>query len=97
MPQPAACITYMHVCPMVTGIIPHVGGPIVGPGAPTILIAGLPASCMGDVCVCVGPPDEVVMGAFTVLFEGRPAARMGDMCEHGGTIILGEPTVLLGD
>jgi uncharacterized Zn-binding protein involved in type VI secretion len=87
----------MHVCPMVTGIIPHVGGPIVGPGAPTVLIAGLPAACMGDVCVCVGPPDEIVMGAFTVLLEGRPAARMGDMCEHGGTIILGEPTVLLGD
>jgi uncharacterized Zn-binding protein involved in type VI secretion len=82
---------------MVTGIIPHVGGPIVGPGAPTILICGLPASCMGDMCVCVGPPDAVMMGAFTVLFEGRPAARMGDMCEHGGAIMLGVPTVLLGD
>ena len=96
MPQPCACITFPHVCPMVTGIVPHVGGPIVGPGAPTILICGIPASCMGDMAVCVGPPDVVAMGAPTVLFEGRPAARMGDMCAHGGMIMLGVPTVLVG-
>ncbi len=97
---PAARLTDMHVCPMVTpGVppIPHVGGPITGPGAPTIIIGGLPASCMGDMCVCVGPPDDVIMGAPTVLFEGRPAARMGDSCAHGGTIVLGFPTVLLGE
>jgi uncharacterized Zn-binding protein involved in type VI secretion len=96
MPQPAARLTDMHVCPMFTGPVPHVGGPIVGPGAPTILIGGLPAACMGDMCVCAGPPDSIVMGAPEVLFEGRPAARMGDMTAHGGTIALGFPTVLLG-
>lgn len=96
MPQPAARLTDMHVCPMLTVLVPHVGGPIAGPGAPTILIGGLPAACLGDMAVCVGPPDSIVMGAPTVLFEGRPAARMGDSCAHGGTIILGEPTVLVG-
>jgi uncharacterized Zn-binding protein involved in type VI secretion len=96
MPQPAARLTDMHVCPMFTGPVPHVGGPIVGPGAPTILIGGLPAACMGDMCVCAGPPDSIVMGAPEVLFEGRPAARMGDMTAHGGTIALGFPTVLIG-
>lgn len=96
MPQPAARLTDMHVCPMFTGPVPHVGGPIVGPGAPTILIGGLPAACMGDMCVCAGPPDSIAMGAPEVLFEGRPAARMGDMTVHGGTIALGFPTVLLG-
>jgi uncharacterized Zn-binding protein involved in type VI secretion len=96
MPQPAARLTDMHVCPMFTGPVPHVGGPIAGPGAPTILIGGLPAACLGDMAVCVGPPDTIAMGAPTVLFEGRPAARMGDLCAHGGTIVLGFPTVLLG-
>ena len=98
MPQPAARITDMHVCPMVTpGLppIPHVGGPIVGPGAPTVLIGGLPASVMGDMATCVGPPDTVVGGDPTVLFEGQPAARMGDSCAHGGTIVLGDFTVLV--
>lgn len=96
MPQPAARLTDMHVCPMVTGIVPHVGGPIAGPGAPTILIGGLPAAVEGDMAVCVGPPDSIAMGSPTVLFEGMPAARMGDLCEHGGTIVLGLPTVLIG-
>lgn len=96
MPQPAARLTDMHVCPMFTGPVPHVGGPITGPGAPTIMIGGLPAAYMGDMAVCVGPPDTIVMGAPTVLFEGRPAARMGDPCAHGGTIVLGFPTVLVG-
>ncbi len=99
MPQPAARVSDMHVCPMVTpGVppIPHVGGPILPPGAVTVLIGGLPAARMGDMAVCVGPPDAIVMGAFTVLIGGQPAARMGDMCAHGGTIILGEPTVLIG-
>lgn len=97
---PAARITDMHVCPMVTpGLppIPHVGGPIVGPGAPTVLIGMLPGSVVGDMAVCVGPPDAVVVGAFTVLVEGRPAARMGDSMAHGGTIVLGLPTVEIGE
>ncbi len=96
MGQPAARITDMHVCPMVTGVVPHVGGPILPPGAPTVLIGGLPAARLGDMATCVGPPDTIIMGAPTVLIGGQPAARMGDPCAHGGTIILGCPTVLIG-
>tara|TARA_R110001592_G_scaffold81505_4_gene241858 strand:+ start:129 stop:386 length:258 start_codon:yes stop_codon:yes gene_type:complete len=76
--------------------IPHVGGPIVGPGAPTVLIGGLPAAKVGDLLVCVGPPDAIVKGSATVMIEGRPAARMGDSTAHGGTIVLGLPTVQIG-
>ncbi|WP_353130005.1 PAAR domain-containing protein [Parapedobacter pyrenivorans] len=96
---PAARITDMHACPMQTpGLppVPHVGGPIVGPGVPTVLIGGLPASVVGDLCTCVGPPDSVVMGSTTVFIGGRPAARQGDNCAHGGSIILGLPTVMIG-
>jgi uncharacterized Zn-binding protein involved in type VI secretion len=99
MPQPAARLTDMHVCPMVTPAVipvPHVGGPIVGPGVPTVLIGGMPAAVVGDMCVCVGPPDSIILGSFTVLIGGKPAARMGDMTAHGGSIILGCPTVLIG-
>lgn len=90
----------MHVCPMVTpGVppIPHVGGPITGPGAPTVLIGGMPAAVMGDMCVCTGPPDTIVLGSAGVLIGGKPAARMGDQCAHGGTIVAGCPTVLIGE
>ena len=96
MGMPAARITDMHVCPMVTGVVPHVGGPIVSPGAPTVLIVGLPAATVTSTCVCVGPPDIIVLGSFTVLLSGKPAARLGDMTAHGGTIVLGAPTVLIG-
>ena len=96
MPLPAACITFPQICPMLTGPVPHVGGPIIGPGAPTVLIFGLPGSCMGDMAVCVGPPSTIIMGSLTVLHEGRPAARMGDPTDHGGVITLGVPTVLIG-
>ncbi len=99
MPQPAARLTDMHVCPMQTPCvppIPHVGGPIAGPGAPTILIGGLPAAHLGDSAICVGPPDSIVAGAPTVLLAGQPAARMGDSTAHGGTISLGYPKVLVG-
>lgn len=96
MGQPAARLTDMHVCPMVTGIVPHVGGPIAAPGAPTVLIGGLPAARVGDMCVCVGPPDAIALGSFTVLIGGQPAARMGDLTAHGGVIVLGYPTVLIG-
>lgn len=92
---PAARLTDMHVCPMVTGIVPHVGGPVVAPGAPTVLIGGLPAARVSDMCVCVGPPDVIAMGSTTVLISGMPAARMGDMTAHGGVIVLGCPTVLI--
>ena len=76
--------------------IPHVGGPIVGPGAPTVLIAKMPAAVMGDMCTCVGPPDSIVKGSATVMIMGKPAARMGDTTAHGGTIVLGAPTVMIG-
>lgn len=93
--QPAARLTDMHVCPMVTVLVPHVGGPIAGPGAPTVLIGGLPAARVGDMAVCVGPPDVIALGSFAVLIGGQPAARMGDLTAHGGTIVLGYPTVLI--
>ena len=82
--------------PAVPAPIPHVGGPIVGPGAPTVLIGGLPAAKVGDMLVCVGPPDSIVKGSATVQIMGMPAARMGDSTAHGGTIVLGMPNVLIG-
>ncbi len=96
---PAARLTDMHVCPMQTpGLppIPHVGGPIVGPGVPTVLIGKLPAAVLGDACVCVGLPDTIVKGSSTVLIGGKPAARMGDASAHGGSVVLGCFTVLIG-
>lgn len=92
----AARISDMHVCPMVTGTVPHVGGPVLPPGAPTVLIGGLPAATVGDMCLCTGPPDSIVMGSATVLIGGKPAARMGDSTAHGGSIILGCFTVMIG-
>jgi len=96
MGLPAARLTDMHVCPMVTVLVPHVGGPVVGPGCPTVLIGGMPAARVGDMLVCVGPPDVIAMGAFTVLIGGMPAAQMGSLTAHGGAIVLGCPTVLVG-
>jgi uncharacterized Zn-binding protein involved in type VI secretion len=96
MGMPAARLTDMHVCPMVTGIIPHVGGPILAPGSPVTLIGGMPAARVGDMAVCVGPPDVIALGSFTTLIGGQPAARMGDLTAHGGAIVLGCPTVLIG-
>ena len=86
----------MHMCPLVTGTVPHVGGPVLGPGVPTVLIGGLPAACVGDMCICTGPPDSIILGSATVLIGGKPAARMGDSTAHGGTIIIGCPTVIIG-
>lgn len=93
---PAARITDMHACPMFTGPVPHVGGPISGPCVPTVLIGSLPAAVLGDMCVCVGPPDSIVKGSATVMIGGKPAARMGDTTAHGGNIVLGMPTVIIG-
>lgn len=95
MGMPAARITDMHVCPMVTGVVPHVGGPIVL-GEFTVLIGKLPAARIGDMAVCVGPPDTIAMGSGTVLTGKMPQARLGDSTVHGGTIVLGEFTVLVG-
>lgn len=94
---PAARLTDMHVCPMVTGVVPHVGGPIIAPGAPTVLIEFLPAARMTDMVTCVGPPDMIAMGSPTVLIQFLMAARMGDPTAHGGTIVLGAPTVMIGE
>jgi uncharacterized Zn-binding protein involved in type VI secretion len=96
MGMPAARLTDMHVCPMVTVLVPHVGGPIIGPGAPTVLIQGLPAARVSDMATCVGPPDVIVLGSFTVLTMSMPQARIGDMTAHGGSIVLGCFTVLVG-
>lgn len=92
----AARIGDMHVCPMTTGPVPHVGGPVSGPGAPTVLIEGMPAAVLGDITICTGPPDTIVMGSTTVLVEGKPLARMGDPTAHGGSIIIGSATVIVG-
>tara|TARA_B100001093_G_scaffold230919_1_gene221537 strand:+ start:17175 stop:17465 length:291 start_codon:yes stop_codon:yes gene_type:complete len=92
----AARITDMHTCPMSTGPVPHVGGPIIGPGVPTVIIGGMPAAVVGDSCTCVGPPDSIIAGSTTVMIGGKPAARQGDSTAHGGNITLGCPTVIIG-
>lgn len=99
MPGPAATVGSMHTCPMLnpgTPPPPHVGGPVTGPGVPTVLIGNKPAAVMGDMCTCAGPPDTIVQGEATVLIGGKPAATMGSMTAHGGSITQGEPTVLIG-
>ncbi len=95
MGTPAARVGDMHVCPMVTGIIPHVGGPVLPPGGLLTLIMGMPAARVGDMCVCVGPPDVIAMGSFTVLIGGMPAAHMGSLTAHGGVVMGMGVTVLL--
>jgi len=96
MGQPAARLTDMHACPAATGIVPHVGGPILPPCCPMVLIGSLPAARVGDPATCVGPPDVINQGSSTVLIGGQPAARMGDSTAHGGKIVMGFPTVLIG-
>lgn len=93
---PAARVGDLHVCPMFDGPKPHVGGPVLPPGCPTVLIGGMPAARLGDLCTCAGPPDVIALGSMTVLIGGQPAARLGDMTAHGGTITLGCMTVLIG-
>jgi uncharacterized Zn-binding protein involved in type VI secretion len=95
----AARVTDMHTCPMQTPAVPpvpHVGGPVSGPGVATVLIGKLPAAVVGDMAVCVGPPDTIVKGSATVMIGGRPAARMGDTTAHGGSIVLGCMNVIIG-
>lgn len=87
----------MHVCPQVNpGPVPHVGGPVLPPGEPTVFIKGMPAARVGDMAICTGPPDTIAAGSATVLIGGMPAARLGDTTAHGGTIVAGCPTVLIG-
>ncbi|MEJ2694319.1 MAG: PAAR domain-containing protein [Candidatus Thiodiazotropha sp.] len=95
--KPAARLGDMHTCPQVNpGPVPHVGGPISGPCVPNVLIGGIPAATLGDMCVCVGPPDSIAAGSSKVLIGGKPAARMGDATSHGGVIVAGCPTGLIG-
>ncbi len=93
---PAARVTDMHVCPMFNGPVPHVGGVILPPGVVTVLIGGMPAATISDMAVCVGPPDTIIKGSATVMIGSKPAARMGDSTAHGGTIVTGCMTVIIG-
>ena len=95
MPQ-AARTGDMHTCPMVTGNVPHVGGPVLPPGCTTVMIGGMPAARVGDMATCSGPPDSIVMGSTTVMIGGAPAARVGDTTAHGGALTIGCPTVMIG-
>ena len=92
----AARVGDMHTCPLVNGTVPHVGGPVIPPGAVTVLIAGQPAAKMGDMLTCTGPPDVIAAGSATVTIAGMPAARQGDSTAHGGVIVAGCPTVIIG-
>ncbi len=97
MSQPAARIGDMHVCPVADGPKPHVGGPVAGPCVSNVFIGGMPAATVGDMCTCTGPPDSIVMGSSTVMIGGKPAARLGDPTAHGGSIVLGCFTVMIGN
>ena len=90
---PAARVGDMHTCPLSDGPKPHVGGPILPPGCPTVLIGGMPAARVGDMATCVGPPDAIAIGSMKVMIKGQPAARMGDQTAHGGVIVVGFPKV----
>lgn len=96
---PAARVSDMHTCPMATPgtpPVPHVGGPILPPGCPTVMIGFLPAARVSDMATCVGPPDSIVMGSTTVVIGYMPAARLGDNTAHGGVIVVGHPTTMVG-
>jgi len=96
---PAARLSDFHECPMETPAvipIPHVGGPIIGPGEPTVLIDNMPAARVTDTLLCIGPPDEIVSGSATVFIGGLAAARVGDQTAHGGEIVLGALNVMIG-
>lgn len=94
---PAARITDMHTCPAVSGTVPHVGGPIEGPCSPNVIVGGLPAARVTDMAFCVGPPDQIAQGSPTVFINGLPASRIGDTTVHGGVIVMGCPTVIIGN
>jgi uncharacterized Zn-binding protein involved in type VI secretion len=93
---PAARVGDMHVCPAVTGVVPHVGGPVLPPCEPTVITAFMPQARVGDLCTCVGPPDPIAKGSSSVMVGNMPAARLGDLTSHGGSIVLGAPTVMIG-
>jgi uncharacterized Zn-binding protein involved in type VI secretion len=92
----AARVGDMHVCPMIDGIKPHVGGPVLPPGTVNVLIGGMPAATVGNMCTCAGPPDSIIKGSATVMIGNKPAARQGDQTAHGGMIVIGCPNVIIG-
>lgn len=94
--KPVATVGSMHVCPLCSGSVPHVGGPIIGPGMPGATINGQPIAVMGDMCTCVGPPDTIVQGCPGVTINGVPIAVVGSMTAHGGQITSGIPGVTIG-
>lgn len=93
--QPIATVGSMHICPLCSGIVPHVGGPVIGPGMPGVTINGQPVAVMGDMCVCVGPPDTIAQGCPGVTINGKPVAMVGSMTAHGGQITVGVPGVTI--
>ncbi len=94
-PKFAARLADPHLCPLVDVVKPHVGGPIAM-GCPTVMICFMPAAHVGDIVTCVGPPDTIAMGSMTVKIGGMPAARFMDQTAHGGMIVMGAPTVIIG-
>ncbi len=92
---PAARISDIHTCPMFTGLVPHVGGPIIT-GSPTVVTGKMPQARVGDMATCVGPPDTIIVGSMTVMVNSMPAARITDKTVHGGVIVSGYPTVIIG-
>jgi uncharacterized Zn-binding protein involved in type VI secretion len=96
MAKPAARVLDFHECPMSTGPVPHVGGPIAPPVPATVNVGGFPAARVGDLAVCVGPPDSIAEGSSTVNINGKPAARKGDHSAHGGEIVTGCDEVMIG-
>lgn len=97
MGRPAARVGDWHMCPMFDGKSPHIGGPVAPPGATKVLIGGMPAATMGDKCICVGPPDTIAQGSSGVFIGGKPAARIFDSSMHGGKIMQGCSSVLIGE
>lgn len=81
---------------MVTGVVPHVGGPIIPPCCTTVITGSMPQARVTDQAICVGPIDMIIKGSSTVMVGGLPAARIGDMTVHGGVIVTGWPTVIIG-
>ncbi len=97
MPMPAAVMLIsLQTCPMSTLVVPHVGGPIIM-GAPNVIVGVMPAACVGDMGLCIGPPNVIAKGSATVIINNRPAARMTDKMAHGGSVVLGFPTVIIGE
>lgn len=97
MASAAARVGDMHTCPAVTGVTPHVGGPVLPPGVGDVLVGGLPAAVVGGTCSCVGPRDTILSGSATVLIGSRPAARVGSGTAHGGSLVgPGCTSVLIG-